>query len=164
MPRGTQEQSLSCLLSSTGLSPSLAGLSRAVRLRVYNFPLCPTTPDCMQPGLGCFPFARHYSGNRFFSSGYLDVSVPRVPFLQLCVHHRIRGHAPTWVSPFGHLRLNRLHTPHQSFSQCTTSFFGIWHQGIHRTPLVAYPTCDAEKLIFSRYFLAYAIGNVRWLT
>ncbi len=35
-------------------------------------------------GLGSFPFARHYSGNHlfiFFSSGYLDVSVPRVPSL-----------------------------------------------------------------------------------
>ena len=33
-------------------------------------------------GLGSYHFARHYFGNRcftFFSSGYLDVSVPRVP-------------------------------------------------------------------------------------
>ena len=30
-------------------------------------------------GLGSSPFARHYSGNVLFSSGYLDVSVPRVP-------------------------------------------------------------------------------------
>ena len=38
------------------------------------------------------PFARRYSGNLavdFFSSGYLDVSVPRVPFLQLCIGCRI---------------------------------------------------------------------------
>ena len=33
-------------------------------------------------GLGSYPFARHYLGNRlftFFSSGYLDGSVPQVP-------------------------------------------------------------------------------------
>jgi hypothetical protein len=30
-------------------------------------------------GLGCSAFARHYSRNTLFSSGYLDVSVPRVP-------------------------------------------------------------------------------------
>ena len=30
-------------------------------------------------GLGCSRFARHYSRNTLFSSGYLDVSVPRVP-------------------------------------------------------------------------------------
>ncbi len=42
--------------------------------------------------LGSSPFARHYSENRlfsFFSSGYLDVSVPRVPLLKLCIHFNI---------------------------------------------------------------------------
>jgi hypothetical protein len=33
-------------------------------------------------GLGSSPFARHYWGNHFFSSGYLDVSVPQVPILK----------------------------------------------------------------------------------
>ena len=40
-------------------------------------------------GLGCYPFARHYLGNRwftFFSSRYLDVSVPSVPLITLCIH------------------------------------------------------------------------------
>ena len=37
----------------------------------------------------------------FSSSGYLDVSVPRVPFL-----YRITTHDGSWVSPFGHLRIN----------------------------------------------------------
>src|SRR5215207_9421324 len=38
-------------------------------------------PQCNQShtGLGCSAFARHYSRNTLFSSGYLDVSVPRVP-------------------------------------------------------------------------------------
>ena len=38
-------------------------------------------PQCnlSHTGLGCSAFARHYSRNCFFSSGYLDVSVPRVP-------------------------------------------------------------------------------------
>ena len=53
------------------------------------------TPQNKFHGLGSFPFARHYSGNRvffpenvfsFFSSGYLDVSVPRVPNITLCIH------------------------------------------------------------------------------
>ena len=37
----------------------------------------------LHPGLGSYPFARHYLGNRcftFFSSRYLDGSVPWVPF------------------------------------------------------------------------------------
>ena len=39
-------------------------------------------------GLGCYHFARHYFGNRlftFFSSGYLDVSVPQVPLITVCI-------------------------------------------------------------------------------
>ena len=47
------------------------------------------TPDHCWPGLGSFPFARRYSGNRIFSfssSGYLDVSVPRVPNISLWIH------------------------------------------------------------------------------
>ena len=53
------------------------------------------TPDCTQSGLGSFHFARRYFGNRFFflmkelvsfySSGYLDVSVHRVPFHTLWI-------------------------------------------------------------------------------
>ncbi len=34
----------------------------------------------------------------FFSSGYLDVSVPRVPFLKLCIYLRIHGSSP-WGFP-----------------------------------------------------------------
>jgi hypothetical protein len=57
-------------LSSTGLSPSLAWLSRSVRLAVQLPSAGPPTPASLLAGLGCFPFARHYSGNRFFSWGY----------------------------------------------------------------------------------------------
>ena len=48
------------------------------------------TPKCTHFGLGSFHFARRYFGNRifsFFSSGYLDVSVHRVPDVWLCIHH-----------------------------------------------------------------------------
>ena len=40
------------------------------------------------------------------SSGYLDVSVRRVPFRALCVHARIHGVRPVWVPPFRHPRIN----------------------------------------------------------
>lgn len=63
----------------------------------------------------------------------------------------------------------RVHTPHRSFSQCTTSFLGNWRLGIPRTPFVAYPTCDTEKLMFLRFPLAYPLVKVPgvrtpWLT
>ena len=59
-------------------------------------------------GLGSFPFAHHYSGNHSFifsSSGYLDVSVPRVPFRILLIHIRIPIHYDRCVPTFGYLRI-----------------------------------------------------------
>ena len=54
-----------------------------------NVRLAVRTPPCTHGGLGSFHFARRYFGNRkfsFFSSGYLDVSVHRVPPVQLWIH------------------------------------------------------------------------------
>ena len=126
------------VVSPTGLSPSLADLSRIVSLP-RRFRSCPfLQPRCFHNGLGCSPFARHYLGNNLFSSGYLDVSVPPVPSPTLCVQIGVPEHDFWWVSPFGYPRILRLHTAPRGFSQCTTSFFGIYHQGIHRMLLVAY--------------------------
>ena len=57
-------------LSSTGLSPSPVGLSSAVPLPYSQLSARPATPPTVVDGLGCSAFARHYSRNRFFSSGY----------------------------------------------------------------------------------------------
>ena len=78
-------------------------------------------------GLGSFPFAHHYSGNRLFSfssSGYLDVSVPLVPF-SLTIYSSMDTVALPTVSS-----LIRISTDQKSFalprsfSQLVTSFFG----------------------------------------
>ena len=42
----------------------------------------------------------------FFSYGYLDVSIPRVRLMYLCIEYMITGYYPGWVSPFGNLRIN----------------------------------------------------------
>ena len=48
----------------------------------------------------------------FSSSGYLDVSVPRVPLHTLCIHVWILEHYPKQVSPFGNLWIKGcLHLP-----------------------------------------------------
>ena len=78
----------------------------------------PYNPD-PKTGLGSSTFARHYSRNLLFSSGYLDVSVHPVPSPV-----GVRRHDSAWVSPFGYFRLERLHTAYRNFSQCITSFFG----------------------------------------
>ena len=54
------------------------------------------------------------------------------------------GFEPRRVSPFGDLRFLRFYTPHRSFSQYNTSFFGTRYQGIHCVPLVAFRSYDTE--------------------
>ncbi len=87
MSRGTLDPAVSAFLSLTGLSPSLAGLSRSVPLG-SQITSAVRTPPCSHGGLGSSGSARRYSRNHwlslrtafvFFSSGYLDVSVHRVP-------------------------------------------------------------------------------------
>ena len=85
MSRGTLDPAVCPSFSLTGLSPSLAGLSRTVLLNP-GITFAVLTPECTHSGLGSSGFARRYSRNRvfsFFSSGYLDVSVHRVPSLHL---------------------------------------------------------------------------------
>ena len=62
--------------------------SRPLRFR------SPSTPISVLTGLGFSAFARHYSQNALFSSGYLDVSVPRVSFHSLCIQLWITGICP----------------------------------------------------------------------
>ena len=65
MSRSTLDPAMSFYLSLTGLSPSLAGLSRTVLLTL-NITCAVLTPECTHSGLGSFHFARRYFGNRVF--------------------------------------------------------------------------------------------------
>lgn len=73
----------------------------------------------------------------FFSCRYLDVSVPCVRLLYLCIQYRMTEYNLCRVSPFGNLRFNACLAAPRSLSQLTTSFIASRYQGIHRTPLVA---------------------------
>jgi len=93
-------------------------------------------------GLASSDFARHYSRNHFC---FLFLRVLRC-FTSPCSLHtpyfiqmRVTGHDSSWVSPFGHPRINaRLPTP-QGISQAPTSFIGSRCQGIHHVPLTTCP-------------------------
>ena len=131
---------------------SCARPSQTVRLRTrflrsLGYPRSPCQPS-LPPhsigpgplsctGLGSSPFARHYSGNDLFSSGYLDVSVPPVPPARpMC--SAAGTQAFPWVgSPIRVSPALTLEAAPRSFSQLSTPFFGSWRQGIHRVPLVA---------------------------
>ena len=93
VPGGTQVLSRSLLVFVYGALTLFGWLSHTIPLTICFLqlriaePYNPKTACCF--GLGFSHFARHYFGNHFFSSGYLDVSVPQVPFLYLCVQYRM---------------------------------------------------------------------------
>ena len=73
----------------------------------------------------------------FFSWRYLDVSVPPVRLMQLCIYCMILEHNLQRVSPFGYPRIKACLAAPRGFSQLTTSFIASLCLGIHRTPLIA---------------------------
>ena len=91
MSRPTLDTAMSTHLSLTGLSPSLAGFPKTVLLNSLN-QLCGPNPGMHASRFGLFRFRSPLlteSHVVFSSSGYLDVSVHRVPFLKLCIGLRI---------------------------------------------------------------------------
>ena len=93
---GTLDTAARLLVSSTGLSPSSVGLpipfdyDTAITYAVL-------TPVVFLPPVWPLPLSlattRGISVD-FSSSGYLDVSVPQVPFLYLWIQYRIYGSSP----------------------------------------------------------------------
>ena len=88
MSRGTLDTAMSIGISLTGLSPSLAGFPKTVLLSLLNHFRGPN-PGVHALRFGLFPFRSPLlwkSHVVFSSSGYLDVSVHRVPSAQLWIH------------------------------------------------------------------------------
>ncbi len=88
MSRGTLDPAVWLPPSLTGLSPSLAGLPRTILLkssksRLQSEPRCARTPVW---ALSISLAATFEITVVFFSSGYLDVSVHRVPDIHLWIH------------------------------------------------------------------------------
>ena len=120
----------------TGLSPAMVPLSRGVPLCIWIPRYGPTTPvPPKRPRFGLSPFRSPLLGGSlldFFSSRYLDVSVPWVSTLS-------GGWSSTSrVSPFGDPRITGYYAPPRGLSQPIASFIASESQGIHHTPLVTF--------------------------
>ena len=135
---GTPDPSLSFSLSLTGLLPSLVPLSNGVQLEITSITLV-HTPKVRRPlvwALSISLAATLKIDVSFSSSGYLDVSVHRVPSITLCIHvNVIRLLVPGFPIRKSMDRC-MLTAPH-GLSQLTTSFVGSWCQGIHPALLLA---------------------------
>ena len=87
MSRPTLDTALSFSFSLTGLSPSLAGFPKTILLTIWN-QLRGPNPSVHAHWFGLFRFRSPLlpeSHVVFSSSGYLDVSVHRVPFHTLWI-------------------------------------------------------------------------------
>ena len=106
MSRGTLDPALLLSISDTRLSRFLAGLPRPFSYQLQiNYAVL--TPVDKSSGLGSFPFARRYSGNRCFFL-FLRVlrcfSSPGSPRMAMDSPYADRGPLCR-VSPFGYLRI-----------------------------------------------------------
>ena len=98
-------------------------------------PLC----GSLRIGLGFSHFARHYFGNILFSSGYLDVSVPRVPPVWLCIYHTVHEVCSCGF-PHSDIRGSTL--------MCSSPrLFAAYHV-LLRPPVPGHPPCALLRLTF----------------
>ena len=91
MSRSTLDTAMSLNFSLTGLSPSLAGFPKTILLSSLN-PFRGPNPDVHAHRFGLFRFRSPLlpeSHVVFSSSGYLDVSVRRVPSAYLWIQYAV---------------------------------------------------------------------------
>ena len=106
MSRPTLDPASLLPLSLTGLSPSLAGLPRAILLTSAVVSAV-RTPQCSHCGLGSSGFARRYSRNHgcfLFLRLLRCFSSPGSPPYAMC-SHKDDGGSLRRVSPFRYLRI-----------------------------------------------------------
>ena len=120
-------------LSPTGLSPSSASLSRNFGSAIVSYRR-PSTPCVRRPTV--WPLSSSLATTKeiefsFFSSGYLDVSLPRVPFSQTIDSSVDDCALPQPGSPIRIPWDQCLLAAPPGFSQLIASFVGNQCPGIH---------------------------------
>ena len=126
-------------LSLTGLSPSLAALSNALQLCYLRIMTSSTPADRSLP-VWPLPFSLATTKGiefSFFSSGYLDVSLPRVPSCETMDSSHGDWALPQPGSPIRISPDQCLFAAPRSFSQLIASFVGNQCHGIHPALLFA---------------------------
>ena len=138
MSRGTLDTALLLSISDTRLSRFPAGLPRPFSYQSQiNYAVL--TPKDKSLGLGSFPFARRYSGNRCF---FLFLRVLRCFSSPGCPPpaYVFSGGISTllWMgSPIRRPPGRRMCAPRRGLSQLAASFIGSLCQGIRRAPVVS---------------------------
>ena len=141
MSRPTLDTAMSTRLSLTGLSPSLAGFPKTVLLSSLNQFRGPN-PSMHARWFGLFRFRSPLLSEShvvFSSSGYLDVSVHRVPFLNLWIGLRI-------------LEVSSSGFPHSEISGSKHTYCSPKHIAVcrvlHRLLMPRHPPCALINLTY----------------
>ena len=128
-------------VSTTGLSPSVARLSRRLVYRELVLSAVPLPRRSFLRRFGLFRFRSPLLAESrllSFPRGTEMFHFPRFAPSHLCIRWAVRRHYPPWVSPFGHRRIKAWLAAPRRFSQLPTSFFASCRLGIHRVPFVAW--------------------------
>ena len=137
--RGTLDPAQSLKLSCTGLSPSLAGFPKAIPLAILNLK-CSPNPMVHAPWFGLFrvrsPLLTE-SIVSFSSSGYLDVSVHRVPLHTLWIGVWIHE---VFSCGFPHSDI------HGSMDICSSPWLFAAYHVFHRLLVPRHPPCALLRL------------------
>ena len=139
MSRSTLDTALSLSLSLTGLSPSLAGFPKTILLNSRNHK-CSPNPSVHAHWFGLFRFRSPLlpeSHVVFSSSGYLDVSVHRVPSVWLCIYHTV---TEVCSAGFPHSEI------HGSKVICTSPWLIAAYHVFHRLLVPRHPPCALYSL------------------
>ena len=102
---GTLVPAVQSSLSHTGLLPPSVRLSIRLLLDTSDHVRRPSTPSVRRQMVWALPrslAATERIDLSFLSSGYLDVSVRRVPHVKLWIHFTLTAICDRRVSPFGH--------------------------------------------------------------
>ena len=139
MSRGTLDTAMSTFLSCTGLSPSVAGFPKTFPLGSLNHFRGPN-PWMHASRFGLFPFRSPLlwkSHVVFSSSGYLDVSVHRVPDVTLWIHVTT---TEVFSARFPHSEISG------SMDICSSpKLFAAYHV-FHRLLVPRHPPCALSSL------------------
>ena len=130
---------MSALLSLTGLSPSLVCFPKTVLLDLLN-QLCGPNPGMHALRFGLFPFRSPLLWKSIFSfssSGYLDVSVHRVPFHTLWIGVWIHE---VFSCGFPHSDI------HGSKDICSSPWLFAAYHVFHRLLVPRHPPCALLRL------------------
>ena len=133
MSRGTLDPAGSLPVSPTGLSPAMAGFPKTVRLP--SVPFMRSIPQDARILVWAPPrsLAATYGIEfSFFSSGYLDVSVPRVPLHALWIGAWIRR---VYLRGFPHSEI------HGSRAICASPWLIAAYHVFHRLLVPRHPPC-----------------------